>query len=591
MTGFFKYVFASLTAIVLSGVLLIIVLGIFIGIAINKGDEKVVVKPNSILQIELDKPIADRAIDNPLAKLSPLGGGGAYMGLTEILENIKKAKKDKNIKGIYLNLTELSAGVATLEEIRNALLDFKTSKKFIISYSESYSQSSYYLSSVADSIYIQPTGTIMHVGLSSQVMFFKDFLEKWGIKPVVIRHGKFKAAVEPFLDNKMSQANREQIVSYVGSIWNTLLKGISESRGIEVEQLGFLADSLKIINPQTAIEHKFIDKTLYQDQVMAGLRKLSGLKKDDKLRFVSLEDYTDGVSEDQEEQEEDKTKEYIAVIYASGEIITGEGDDETIGSTTLAAAIEKARKDKKVKAIVLRVNSPGGSALASDIIWREMVLAKKVKPVIASMGDVAASGGYYISCAADTIVASSSTITGSIGVFGLLFNIQQLVNEKIGIQTETVNTNTYSDAMSPLREMSEFERMTIQSEVESIYKVFISHVSEGRGMSKADVDSIGQGRVWSGQDALRIGLVDVIGGLDVAVKIAADKANLKKYKVKEYPVQKDFMQKLMEEFSVKMQNRIIENNFGQASIYYRHLNSMLKMEGIQARLPYNFVIN
>jgi protease-4 len=538
----------------------------------------------------LDKPIADRAIDNPLAKLSPLGGGGAYMGLTEILENIKKAKKDKNIKGIYLNLTELSAGVATLEEIRNALLDFKTSKKFIISYSESYSQSSYYLSSVADSIYIQPTGTIMHVGLSSQVMFFKDFLEKWGIKPVVIRHGKFKAAVEPFLDNKMSQANREQIVSYVGSIWNTLLKGISESRGIEVEQLGFLADSLKIINPQTAIEHKFIDKTLYQDQVMAGLRKLSGLKKDDKLRFVSLEDYTDGVSEDQEEEEDDKTKEYIAVIYASGEIITGEGDDETIGSTTLAAAIEKARKDKKVKAIVLRVNSPGGSALASDIIWREMVLAKKVKPVIASMGDVAASGGYYISCAADTIVASSSTITGSIGVFGLLFNIQQLVNEKIGIQTETVNTNTYSDAMSPLREMSEFERMTIQSEVESIYKVFISHVSEGRGMSKADVDSIGQGRVWSGQDALRIGLVDVIGGLDVAVKIAADKANLKKYKVKEYPVQKDFMQKLMEEFSVKMQNRIIENNFGEASIYYRHLNSMLKMEGVQARLPYNFVI-
>jgi len=588
MKNFFSYLFASLTAILLAIVIFVLVIAGIIGAAISSGEEPVTIKPNTILKIDLTQPIAERSTDNPFDKISPFGAGESTLGLTDIVENIKKAKTDKNIKGIYLNITDVMAGSASMEEIRNALLDFKKSKKFIISYSDMYSQASYYLSSVADSIFIQPTGMIMHVGLSSQVMFFKDFLEKWGVKPVVIRHGKFKAAVEPFLDNKMSEANKEQVASYMGAIWNVMLKGISESRKISIDQLNFLADSLKVVNPKSAVEYKFIDKLLYEDQVMDRLKKLAKLKETDKLKFVSISDYSKSEAEE-EEEDESSTKQYVAVIYASGEIVTGEGDEQIIGSTTIAEAISKARKDKKVKAIVLRVNSPGGSALASDIIWREMVLARKDKPVIASMGDVAASGGYYISCAADTIVASPSTITGSIGVFGLLFNAQELVNNKIGIQTETVKTNTYADAMSPLKEMTEFERMTIQAEVEGIYDVFISHVAEGRGMSKADVDSIGQGRVWAGQDALRIGLVDVLGGLDVAIEIAAEKAKLKKYEVKEYPAKKDFMQKLMEEFSVKMEGRILEKNFGAAAGYYQYLNSLSKMQGVQARLPFFYI--
>ena len=588
MKSFFSNVFASLLAIVLTILLFVLVIGGIIGSAISSGDEAKTIKANTILKIELNKPIADRGTENPFDELSQFGGGESTMGLTTILKNIKKAKEDANIKGIYLNMNGVSAGTASLQEIRNALLDFKESGKFIYSYADMYSQGSYYLSSVADSIFIQPTGSIMHSGLSSQIMFFKEFLEKWGVKPVVIRHGKFKAAVEPFLGNKMSEANKEQVNSYMGALWNVLLKGISESRNIDIAELNLLADSLKVINPQSAVDNKFIDQLVYEDQIIDKLKALTEVKEGKKIKFVSLSDYTK--VEVEKEDSDKKIKDRIAVIYATGEIHTGKGDEKSIGSTTVAEAIRKASTNKKVKAIVLRINSPGGSALASDIIWREVVLAQKKMPVIASMGDVAASGGYYIACAADTIVASPSTITGSIGVFGLLFNMKELVNNKIGIQVETVNTNEHADALSQFKDLNEFERMKIQAEVESIYDIFISHVAEGRNMTKADVDSIGQGRVWAGEDAIKIGLVDIFGGLNKAIEIAAEKAKLKNYKIREYPAQKDFMEKLMEDFSLKMQSNILENELGDAYIYYNHLDKILNLEGTQARLPYSIMI-
>lgn len=589
MKNFFKIFFASLLAIIVS-LLLIVIIGV--GIISSAGaDKEVKVEDKTILKIQLSKPIADRGTENPFADINPgfMPTEASTMGLNKILKNIKKAKTDDRIKGIYLNLNGITGGQASLQEIRNALLDFKESEKFIFSYADVYTQSSYYLASVADSVFIQPTGSIMHTGLSAQVMFFKEFLEKWGVKPVVIRHGKFKAAVEPFLDNKMSEANREQILSYMGALWKEALKAISKSRKIDISELNALADSLKVVNPASALKHNFIDGLIYEDELIAKLKVLTDVEEDKELKTISLEKYFDAKIE--KDDEEKRPKDRIAVIYATGEIITGKGSDYVIGSATIANEIREARKDKKIKAIVLRVNSPGGSALASDIIWREMVLAKKEKPVIASMGDVAASGGYYISCAADTIVASPSTITGSIGVFGLMFNMKELVNEKIGIQTETVKTNEFSDAMSPFKDMTEFERMKIQNEIENVYDTFITHVAEGRGMSKADVDSIGQGRVWAGADALKIGLVDVFGGLDKAIEIAAEKAKLEKYRIKELPLKKDFFQQLMEEFSVKMENRIIENKLGKAYIYYDNLEKILNIEGVQARMPYSIIVN
>jgi len=585
MKSFFKYLLATILGVLITGLAMIILFMVMIGSMVASKDKPFIVKENSVLEIDLSKPVADRSSDNPLdnfdyVTMKPVNN----LGLNDIIESIEKAKTDDNIKGIYLKGTVIPSGVATIEEIRNALIDFRDSEKFIFSYGDLYGQKSYYLSTVSDKIFVNPQGVIEYKGLRAELMFFKGALEKLGVEPVIIRgrNNKFKSAVEPFMYDRMSDANRKQIRSYMGSVWDYLLKNISEQRGMSVDDLMYYADSLLIKNPKEAIKYKMIDGVKYYDQFTDEMKKHAGLEEDDELNLVSLSDYKNAPGNEEDNDAEDK----IAVIYASGEIGMGEGSDKSIGSEGLSKAVREARLDSTIKSIVLRINSPGGSALASEVIWREVYLAKKEKPVIVSMGDVAASGGYYIATHADVIVAHPNTITGSIGVFGMFFNGQELLNDKLGITVDTVLTNTYSDLGSQYRPMAKAEYEVIQEGVEDIYDVFISHVSEGRNMTKADVDSIGQGRVWSGVNAKKIGLIDEFGGLNRAIDIAAEKAGLKKYKIIDLPEQEDFMEKILNDLSGQASGSIIKEHLGESYRYYKNLQDIIKTKGIQARMPF-----
>ncbi|MCG3167189.1 MAG: Protease 4 [Bacteroidia bacterium] len=593
MKQFFKFMFASMLGVFLAFFLGIIVLFGMIAALISSADSKkeVKVEPNSVLHINFEAQINDRSSNNPFENFDFGSMSGKQgIGLNDILENIEKAKTDENIKGIYIDLQTVPAGIATIEEIRNKLIEFKESKKFIVAYSEVYTQGAYYLASVADEVWLNPEGLIEFKGLGAQVMFFKGLLEKLEVEPQVIRYGKFKSAIEPFILDKMSEANREQTMKYMGSIWDHIVKGIAESRKLTPEQLNLIADSALVQNAKDAVEQKLADKLYYKDQVLDDLKDRCGLEEIKKLKMVSMVKYKDAPKP---KKKEDKglAKDKIAVIYASGSIEGGEGDDQTIGSDRISKAIRKARLDENVKAIVLRVNSPGGSSLASDVIWREVVLAKAVKPVVASMGDVAASGGYYISCAADTIIASPNTITGSIGVFGLLMNLKSLMNNKLGVTIDTVKTNHYADLGSAFRPLTQAERDIIQNSVNEIYDSFITKVAEGRGMKKADVDSIGQGRVWSGVDAKELGLVDVLGGMEDAIEIAAKMAKLDHYRVAEYPEQKDPFKAFMEELQGQGEDVMVKNALGENYRFYKTLDDMRKMEGIQARMPFDIYID
>ena len=592
MKQFFKFMFASMLGVFLAFFLGIVVLFGMIAALVSSADSKkeAKVEPNSVLHINFESQINDRSSNNPFENFD-FGSlsGKKGIGLNDILENIEKAKTDDNIKGIYIDLQSVPAGIATIEEIRNKLIEFKESKKFIVAYSEAYSQSAYYLASVADEVWLNPEGIIEFKGLGAQVMFFKGLLEKMEVEPQVIRYGKFKSAIEPFILDKMSEANREQTMKYMGSIWNNIVSGIAESRKLTPAQLNLIADSALVQNAKDAVEQKLADKLYYKDQVLDDLKDRCGLEDAKKLKLVSMVKYTDAPKA---KKKDDKglAKDKIAVIYASGSIEGGEGDDQTIGSDRISKAIRKARLDENVKAIVLRVNSPGGSALASDVIWREVVLAKAAKPVVASMGDVAASGGYYISCAADTIVAQPNTITGSIGVFGLLMNLKNLMNNKLGITVDTVKTNHYADLGSAFRPLTQAEHDIIQNSVNEIYGSFIGKVAEGRGMKVADVDSIGQGRVWSGFDAKGLGLVDVLGGMEDAIEIAAKMAKLDNYRVAEYPEQKEPFKAFMEELSGEGEDVMLKKSLGENYRFYKTLDDMRRMEGIQARMPFDIYI-
>lgn len=583
MKQFFKFMFASMLGVMLSFVILFFVsLFIISGIISMSKDGVTIVDNNSILELNFDHPINERTSKNPFDDFKLLSlKSDQDLGLNDILKNIEKAKNDSRIRGIFLNLTSLQAGISTAEEIRNALLDFKNSHKFIFAYSEFYTQGTYYLASVADKIYLNPQGQLDFHGLHTELTFFKGALEKLEVEPEIIRHGKFKSAVEPFMNDKMSAENRAQITELQQSVWKVFIDDVSQSRKISKEELMKIANELLIRNPEDAVRLKMVDALAYFDEVQSELKKLTGQSEKDKLKLLALKKYDKASS-----SSKPFSYKKIAVIYATGEIHGGDGDDETIGSDRISEAIRKARLDSSIKAIVLRVNSPGGSALASDVIWREMLLAKKTKPVVVSMGDVAASGGYYISCAADTIVAQPNTITGSIGVFGLLFNAQKMFNHKLGITFDTVKTGKFSDLGSMTRPLTASEKEIIQHEIERIYDTFLSHVSEGRKLSKADVDSIGQGRVWSGTDAKRLGLVDSLGGINTAVTIAARMAKLDNYRTIALPEQKEFLQKLLEDFSSETSATITKNQLGESYKYYNRIQSMLKMQGIQARLPF-----
>lgn len=590
MKQFFGAFFGSCLGILVTGVVttLIIVFAVIGSVkdAVNMEKNKFTsVKDNSVLKINLNGEIKERGVKNPFEGLDL----GPFMpkeaiGINDIIASLENAKTDEKIKGIYLEISDPIAGFATLEEIRNALLDFKKSGKFIYSYSEVYSQKAYYVASVASKLYINPQGGMEIKGLSSQIMFFKNMLDKLNIEVQIFRHGKFKSAIEPYMLDKMSSANREQVETYLGSIWNQMTKGISEQRNLSVLEINEVANNLSIKSVEDALSLKFVDDLKYEDEVLSELKKTIKVDEEKNINFVSLEKYAKNNSS------KSKSKNKIAVIYAVGAIESGKGDDEKIGSETTVKAIKEARLDTNVKAIVLRVNSPGGSALASDVIWREVNLAKQSKPFIVSMGDVAASGGYYISCAADRIFAQPNTITGSIGVFGMIPNAQKALSEKLGITIDTVNTNKHSDVGTILRKATTTEFNYIQQSVERIYDVFITKVSIGRNISKAQVDSIGQGRVWSGSDAIKINLVDELGSLNDAIAYAAKKSNCKDYKIIDLPKQKDPIEELLNMNKDDIEARTIKSKLGNHFSYLMQVKNVLDLKGIQARLPYELII-
>ena len=549
--------------------------------------EDVKVKPNTVLKLKLDYNITERTSKNPFENFSfSTFKSNKNLRLNDIIKNIKKAKEDKNIKGIYLEISDITAGMATIEEIRNALIDFKTSGKFIVSYGEVIPQKSYYLATVSDKIFLMPEGLLSFSGLSAQMMFLKGTMDKLEVEPQIIRHGKFKSAIEPLIFDKMSNENREQTMTYLGAMWNQILKGINKTRGIEISELNLIADSLFIRKPADALKYKMVDSIIYYDQFLADLKLRAGVKEKEDIEFITLNKYNNVPSNEKKNRSKDK----IAVIYANGEINSGSGDAKNIYSDDLASTIRDARGDSSIKAIVLRVNSPGGSALASEVILREVMLTKAAKPFVVSFGDVAASGGYYISCLADKIVSNPNTITGSIGVFGVIPNMQNFFKNKLGITFDVAKTNVNGDMGSVARPMSAQEKQIIQTQVEDIYGTFIGHVAIGRKMTTAQVDSIGQGRVWAGVDALKIGLVDEIGGLDKAIEIAAGLAKLKEYRVVDLPKQKDFMTMIIDDMNENMSMRIVQKYLGINYTYFEYMNKVATMEGIQARLPYEVEI-
>ena len=585
MKQFLKFTLAAAAGLML-GVFSIII--IFSILAASGDSKEVQLDKPYVLRIELNGEIQDRVEEMPFDLSEITGQDVNILGLNDILANIKKAKTDENIKGIYIEIGMISAGFATREEIRNALLDFKESGKFITTYSEIYTQGSYYLASVADYICMYPEGGMELRGLNSTIPFFTNALKKMGIEPQVIRHGKFKSAVEPFMLTEMSDENREQIETYMGSIWEHFLKNVASDRELTRDRLNEMAENLEIQTTEDAVRLGLVDSLFYRDQFQNHLANLMEQENYDDINFVSLKKYNKVKNENARDKFK---KEKVAVIYAQGEIQSGEGSETVIGSERISKAIRKARKDEKVKAIVLRVNSPGGSALASDVIWREMKLANEEKPVVVSMGDVAASGGYYIACASDKIYASPNTITGSIGVFGIMPNIEELMTDKIGITFDNVKTNKFADLGSVNRPLTQEEYDIIQKGVVDVYNTFTSKVAEGRDMSQENVDDIGQGRVWSGTNAMDINLIDEYGGLEAAVAGAAELAELEDYRIYELPEQKDPFQELLEQLEEDMQTSWIKYQLGDQYKYYKTIQDIKHLKGVQARMPYQFVID
>ncbi len=585
MKQFFKFVLATIVGIIFTSIILIFVL---IGIVVSaSSDKEVSVQSNSVLNISLDHPITERTPNNPLAGLSIFGGDKA-IGLNDILANIKKAKTDDNIKGIFLSESYALSGQATTEEIRKALIDFKRSGKFVVAYAEIYTQSFYYLASVADKVYLNPKGIFDFSGFSSQVQFLKGTLDKLGIEAQIIKVGTYKSAVEPLILTKMSDANREQVTSYLGSMYDYFLQNIGSSRHIAVDTLRDVANNLKIQYPEDALKFRLVDGLKYKDEVLDDIRHRTGIKHNKEIHSVDIEDYTKSADDKKEEGSADRK---IAVIYASGEINGGDGDDNSIGSEKISAALRKVRLDNKVKAVVLRVNSPGGSSLASAVIWREVILTKKVKPVIVSMGDYAASGGYYIACAADSIIAEPNTITGSIGIFAILPNMQKLFNDKLGITFDGVKTGKFADLGDISRPLTPEERMILQTQVNRGYDEFTKAVADGRHKTQAYVNSIGQGRVWTGTQAVKLGLVDRLGNINDAIASAAKKAGITDYKTITYPEQKNIFSKLSTGLTAEVKASMVQAELGPNYVYYQQIKSLQNMMRTpQARLPYQIVV-
>jgi protease IV len=589
MKKFLKYTLAVIVGSLVSVTMLMFGFFIVVGIIATSGQQEITVNDNSILVLKLDGPIVERSTDDPFTEImSELTNKPVPIGLNKILSGIKKAKRDDRIKGIYIESGTVLAGHATIEEIRNALLAFKQSGKFIISYASVYSQKSYYLASVANRIYLPPAGMLQFQGLSAQRTFFKGTLEKLGIEMQVFRHGQFKSAVEPYTRTDMSDAARLQTKTYVQSMWNHITNKIGEVRGLTIKSLNETADKVPWLQPDDfLVESGLLDALKYKDEVINELKDSVKIDYKKDLNSIDITKYAKAYVPD---NKKGISKNKIAIIYAEGGIDTGQ---EGIHSEDLSKTIRKARRDSTIKAVVLRINSPGGSGMGSEIIWREVKLTTETKPLIVSMGDVAASGGYYIACCADTIVAHPNTITGSIGVFGLIPNVQGLLN-KIGITTDGIKTNKFSDLPSINRPFLPEEKELMQAYIEEFYNVFLQRCADGRDTTKAAIDEIGQGRVWSGENALNIHLVDVLGGIDKAVNIAAKKANIADdFRIVELPKILPPFEQLMKDItgdaSAYMQNLLWGN-----SEYFKILKTVKGLQEsypIQARIPYEISIN
>ena len=589
MKDFFKYVFATVVGLIISTLLLTFVfIAIIVGIVSSASDDKIVdVKNNSVLYIDLDQQITERTPENSLAGVPILGDSEQKsIGFYDFIKALKAAKTDEKIKCVYINVSAPNAGMATMLEVRNALIDFKKSKKPVIAYSEIYSQGAYYLASAADKVYLNPQGALEFKGFSSELMFFKGTLDKLGIEAQIIRVGNYKSAVEPFTNTKMSDYNKKQVSAYLDGLYQTFLNGIAETRKINPGTLFDIANDYKIAQPIDALNYKFVDGLRYKDEILEEFKKITGTAKKSDLNTVSINDYAESIPKANKPASKNK----IAVIYANGDIISGEGSDEEIGSERISRAIRKARLDENIKAIVLRVNSGGGSALASDVIWREIVLSRKVKPVIASFGDVAASGGYYIACAADSIFVQPNTITGSIGVFGIIPNMQNLLNNKLGITFDGVKTGKYADIMSISRPLTPGERFIVQNDVNKVYDNFISRVADGRKKTKNQVDQIGGGRVWVGTDAVKIGLADRLGSFEQAITSAAKKAKLKDYKIVEYPEKIDPWMALFDEAKENITIHYAKKELGENYLIYKQMQKAIVNSGVQAKMDYQINI-
>lgn len=578
--NFFKTFLASLLAFIVANFVWFFLFIIIIAGVAAIGSSTTIVEPKSVLKIDLTESIVDQPVNDPLAGFDPMSMNvQKSVSNMQVMRAIEAAAQDDNIEGIYINLTGAgTASAALLEEMRGYIATFKSEGKFVIAYGEVYSQGGYYLASMADSIYLNPVGEMDWRGMAMPVVFYKGALDKLGIEPQVFRHGTFKSAVEPYILNRMSPENRTQMETIANSIWGTMVEDIAEERNLSIDSLNMFATDLSAMMAEDALANRMVDGLKYEDEVEDILREKLALDADEDIPMVTLGEY---VAANPYTPTYSDNK--IEVIYAEGQIVQGTSEQGTLGSTTLADQLAEARMDEDVKAVVLRVNSPGGSALASEVIWREMELLRQQKPVIVSMGDYAASGGYYISAPADAIVADATTLTGSIGVFGLMFNAEKALNNKLGVTIDVAKTNPSADMGMPFRAVSSNERAKIMRSIEQVYSTFVNHVADGRNMTFDSVDAIGQGRVWTGNDGNRIGLVDEIGGLQYAIAVAADKAEcLDDYMVRESMGEQTGLAALLSSLEAHISNRAMRKEMGAMYDEYRSLRALMENEGVQA---------
>jgi protease-4 len=587
MKSFFKIVFGSMIGFILASIFFVILsIAIIAGLAstINSRDE-VSINPNTILEIKLTGSIDERTTFNTNGFNYTGFEIDKHLGLADYINNIKKAKADKNINGILLNMQYMDAGMATIEALRNELIDFKKSGKLIFAYGEIMSQKTYYLSSVADKIYLNPKGILEFNGLSANITFIKGTLEMLGIEPQIFYCGKYKSATEPLRLDHMSDANKKQTTEYLQGIYKHIIKNISSSRQLSYQLVDSISVNALVRSAADAYKFKMVDGLKYYDEILVELNKKSK-NTDPKKLFVSIDKYDDIF-----EKVMTVSKDKIAIVYANGDIVDGKGDNDNIGAEKYAELFRKIRADKTIKALVLRVNSPGGSALASDIMWRELTLLKKEKPVVVSMANYAASGGYYISCMADSIFAEANTITGSIGVFGILPCMEKLLKDKIGLTFDGVKTGKFSDFPNISRHLTPEEGKIIQTSIDTVYQNFLTCVAQGRKKTNAEIDTVAQGRVWLGSKAVEIGLVDKIGGLDMALSCAARLAKISNYKKDIYPKVDNDFKEMFYQLTEGKKEATIKTELGQFYNLYKNISYLKNTKGIQTRLPFDLSIN